>query len=71
MEKRNNHYGLRMVLREYTNKEEIVSIDLFDYFELTSAERILTVNEYFTDKLKRYLENHNITKKDWKWRDLI
>lgn len=64
MEKRDNKYGLRLMLREYTNDGELVSIDLLDCFELTTAERILSVNGYFSDKLKHYLINHNIVKKE-------
>lgn len=64
IKKTNNKYSLRLKFTEYYDEDGITSIDLLDYFEIMEPERILNVNEYFTEKLKRYLEKNNIIKKE-------
>lgn len=64
IKKTSNKYSLRLKFTEYYDEDGITSIDLLDYFEIMEPERILNVIEYFTEKLKRYLEKNNIIKKE-------
>lgn len=62
--KKENKYSIQLIFREHQDNEDLSSVILLDYFELTIKENIIEVSGFFHENLKVYLEKHSLVKHD-------